>query len=192
MPKKITPLIILLLASVTMQSQDYISLGESSFSKYFVESRLQFGPGREREDIGQFNIDLGIGAQFSYVPNHWGWYAGVTYVDTKGNKDKYLGFQGGVVYRLLNNNHKIDIQLYSGLACGLMNLFNEYRLSKKQGLDAGIRFAPGSKAGRSPFAWTSATLGITNYWDRPFVTFCFSVDITAALTLMTLVFEEIK
>ena len=177
--------VILFFASFVVQAQP---LGESRYSKYFAESRLQLGPGAAQEEIGQFNIDLGIGVQFSYVPNRLGWYAGATYVDANGYKNNYLAVQGGVVYRLLDAS-KVDIQLYGGLTCGVMNLFNDNGLNIKPGLDVGIRFAPGVKVGRSEFAWTSATLGMTNYWDRLFLTFGFSTDITAILAVLISILE---
>lgn len=56
----------------------------------------------------------------------------------------------------------------------------------KLGLDAGIRIADGAKADRSKFSWMSATLGLTNFWDKPFVTMGLSIDVAAVVAGLTM------
>ena len=180
----------MVLASLVASAQDTLVTESPHFSKYFFETRLQLGPGEKNPGNVMLNVALGLGAQFACVPDRWGWYAGATYVATGYNSD-CLGLQGGVVYRLLDSGHKLDIQLYSGLTCGILNLFESGRKYIRPGLDAGIRFAPGAKVGRKQFAWTSVTLGETNYWDMPFYTISVSMDITAVIGVFIMTLQKI-
>lgn len=170
-------LFLSLFVALTANAQDSLSVNQPRFSTYFVESRWQLGPAQKKE-FGQFNLDLGVGLQFTSLPDKWGWYASATYI----NSD-LQGIHGGIAYRLLGFAHKIDLQFYSGLSCGFMNFFNGDPIHIRPGLDAGIRLSLGAKVKRSRFAWTSVSMGMTNYWDRPFFTFGLSLDITALMAL---------
>ena len=182
-------IIVMVLASLIACAQDTLVTDTPRFSQSFFEVRLQLGAGHYGPEEVMLDIDLGIGVQFTRIPDRWGWYAGATYVVSE---DDYLGLQGGVAYRMLDASHKIDIQLYSGLSCGILNLFDSGRKYIRPGLDAGIRFAPGAKARRKQFAWTSVTLGRTNYWDCPFYTMGISLDITAAIALVIMTLERLQ
>lgn len=170
-------LILSMIVGLVANAQDSSSVNPPRFSTYFVESRWQLGPAH-RQEFGQFNLYLGVGLQFTSIPNRWGWYASATYIT-----DDFQGIQGGIAYRLLGPDHKIDLQLYSGLSCGFMNFFGSEPYLRP-GLDAGIRLSRGAKAGRSRFAWTSIALGMTNYWDQPFFTVSMSLDVTAITALL--------
>ena len=88
-----------------------------------------------------------------------------------------VGVTGGAVYRVSDISSKIDFQVYSGLSCGL-GLNSDNRLVKYPGLDAGLRIAPGAKVRRSRFAWTSFSLGMTHFYNKPVFTFGLSISLT--------------
>ena len=171
-------LLLLSLVGLAANAHDSVAVDQPRFSTYFVESRWQLGPAY-KQDFGQFNLDLGFGLQFTSIPDHWGWYAGATYI-----RSDIQGIQGGIAYRILEPGHKIDLQLYSGLSCGFMNLFDGGHLNICPGVDAGIRLSRGAKVGRSRFALTSIAIGMTNYWDRPYFTVSMSLDVTSVMALL--------
>ncbi|MBQ6236853.1 MAG: hypothetical protein IJK07_01425 [Bacteroidales bacterium] len=153
----------------------------ASFSKHFLEARMQLGPGDHVTGEVQFNITAAFGLQYAYVPERWGWYSSLSYANFQ--KSDFIGATGGAVYRLCGKDSKIDFQFYYGLALAvpLHSGFNT-----KLGLDAGIRIANGAKADRSKFSWMSATLGLTNFWDKPFVTMGLSIDVAAVVAGLTM------
>ena len=171
--KKIAIISALFLALNAM-AQSPQKMDSTCFSKHFLETKVIYGPGDSDPEHVMMNIALGFGVQYTYLPNRWGWYGGVSYIF--GPKQDYTGLTGGAVYRILDATHKIDLQAYSGLSCGLGYSSN---LFIKPGLDAGFRIAPGAKAGRSKFAWTSFSIGRTHFYDKPVYTVGFSISLSA-------------
>ena len=171
--KNITFFAILLFALNAM-AQNAPSADSARFSKHFLEVKFIYGPAVE-EDVHetQFSLDIGIGVQYSHLSDRWGWYGGLAYID--GKVIDYTGLTGGAVYRILNASHKVDLQVYSGLSYGIKmnNHFTIY-----PGLDAGFRIAPGAKAGRRKFAWTSFSFGRTHFYNKPVYTLGFSIGLT--------------
>ncbi len=165
----------LMIAAFTASAQN--TQDTLRFSTHFLETRLQIGPGDSEPDHAMINLGVGFGLQYAHVPEHWGWYGSLSFAT--GPKKDYAGAVCGVVYRPFDTSQKIDIQFYSGvtLACKF-----DHHLTPRLGLDGGLRIAPGAKANRSKFAWTSLAMGLTNYWDRPFFTMSFSLDLTAVVT----------
>ena len=166
-----------LLATINAAAQDTLATDVQRFSKHFAEAKFVIGPVVEQDDFPtQFNVDVGIGIQYSNLSDHWGWYGGLSYID--GKYKDYVGVTGGAVYRISDISSKVDFQVYSGLSLGL-GLTNDNLIIKYPGLDAGLRIAPGAKARRSRFAWTSFTIGRTHFYNKPVYTVGFSLSLTA-------------
>ena len=173
---KRTLFLAVMLITINAAAQDTLATDVPRFSKHFAEAKLIFGPVVEQDDYPtQFNVDVGIGIQYSNLSDRWGWYGGLSYID--GKYKNYVGITGGAAYRVSNASSKIDFQVYSGLSLGL-GLTNKNHLIKYPGLDAGLRIAPGAKAGRSRFAWTSFTIGRTHFYNKPVFTFGLSISLT--------------
>ena len=166
-----------MLITINAAAQDTLSTDAPRFSKHFAEAKFIFGPVVEQDDRPtQFNVDVGIGIQYTYLYDRWGWYGGLSYID--GKYKNYVGVTGGAAYRVSNASSKIDFQVYSGLSCGF-GLTSNNHLIIYPGLDAGFRIAPGAKAGRSKFAWTSFSIGRTHFYDKPVYTVGFSISLSA-------------
>lgn len=173
---KRTLFLAVMLITINAAAQDTLATDVPRFSKHFAEAKLIFGPVVEQDDYPtQFNTDAGIGIQYSNLSDRWGWYGGLAYID--GKYKNYVGVTGGAVYRVSDISSKIDFQVYSGLSCGL-GLNSDNRLVKYPGLDAGLRIAPGAKVRRSRFAWTSFSLGMTHFYNKPVFTFGLSISLT--------------
>ena len=165
---------VVLFTTINVVAQDTLTSDVPRFSKHFLEAKFIYGPVVE-EDVyeTQFAVDIGIGVQYSHLYDRWGWYGGLAYID--GKVIDYIGLTGGAVYRILNASHKVDLQVYSGLSYGIeMN----NHLTIYPGLDAGFRIAPGAKAGRRNFSWTSFSFGRTHFYNKPVYTIGFSIGLT--------------
>ncbi len=178
-----------MLVAINAAAQDTLATDAPRYSKHFLETKIVSGPVTENDDSPtQFNIDIGIGLQYTYLSDRWGWYGGLSYIDGKYNN--YVGVTGGAVYRVTDASSKIDFQVYSGLSCGL-GLNSDNHLIIYPGLDAGLRIAPGAKAGRSRFAWTSFSIGRTHFYSKPVYTVGFSISLTAIPAVGYLLFDRI-
>ena len=167
---------VVLFTTINVAAQDTLTSDVPRFSKHFLEAKIGLGPVVEQDDCPtQFNVDVNIGIQYSNLSDRWGWYVGLSYID--GKYKDYVGLTGGAVYRISNASSKIDFQVYSGLSSGF-GLTSNNHLHIYRGLDAGIRIAPGAKAGRSRFAWTSLSIGKTHFYNKPVYTIGFSLSLT--------------
>ena len=172
---KRTLFLAVMLITINAAAQDTLSTDAPRFSKHFAVAKFIIGQVVEQDDYPtQFNVDVGIGIQYSNLSDRWGWYGGLSYID--GKYKNYVGITGGAAYRVSNASSKIDFQVYSGLSLGF-GLNSNNHLTEHSGLDAGLRIAPGAKAGRSRFAWTSFTIGRTHFYNKPVYTVGFSVSL---------------
>ena len=141
---------------------------EKSFSKLFVEARVMLDPQGHLPfvDMPYDGTHEGYGIFASHIREGLGYYGGLSIMSSRPRSSRvqrYPSIMGGAVWRPTYKVGKIDVQLYGGVA-----------LSRKPGLDLGVRFAAGSMVGRKTFSWYSMTLGVCNQGDVTYYSFGFS------------------
>lgn len=132
-----------------------VQIYEQNYSKLFLEAILAIGMD-----------DAGLGVNITYLPNHWGGYGSIYFLEQR------TAVSLGVAFRPVTTTSFLDWQLYTGAV-----------ISNGLGFEFGTRFSSNADINGGPFAWWSGSIGRMYINGYRFTTIGFSVSIASLITM---------